>query len=169
LPTSPESFAESLKKLAAKFDADKPYHVSKEYSEAQARVDFITPFFKAQGWDVENEARLPHHQREVIVEKGESDMTGRPDYSFRIAGQTRFFVEAKAPSEPLDTTKHVLQAKGYPARRDMRRADYELWGRSNHTSPGTIASNKCLGPHKLQTSFGWAGFGVILRASQGWP
>jgi type I restriction-modification system DNA methylase subunit len=30
-----------------------------------------------------------------------------------VAGQTKFFVEAKAPSEPLDTAKHILQAKGY--------------------------------------------------------
>ncbi len=38
---------------------------------------------------------------------------GRPDYNFRVAGQTKFFVEVKAPSEPLDSGKHILQAKGY--------------------------------------------------------
>jgi type I restriction-modification system DNA methylase subunit len=38
---------------------------------------------------------------------------GRPDYSFRVAGQTRFFVEAKAPSEELDTARHIIQAKSY--------------------------------------------------------
>ena len=41
------------------------------------------------------------------------ETTGRPDYSFRLGGQTKFFVEAKAPSEPLDSAKHILQAKGY--------------------------------------------------------
>ena len=111
MPVSPENLAESLKKLVAKFEADKAYYVSKEYSEAQARIDLITPLFKALGWDVENEAGLPHHDREVIVEKGETE--GRPDYNFRLAGQTKFFVEAKAPSEPLDTARHILQAKGY--------------------------------------------------------
>jgi len=35
--------------------------------------------------------------------------------------------------------------------------------------PAFRAANTCLGLHKLQNVFGWAGFGVILRASQGWP
>lgn len=108
-----EAFSESLTKLIRKFEADKGHYLSKEYSEAQARVGFITPFFKALGWDVENEAGLPHHDREVFVEKGEAETEGRPDYNFRLGGQTKFFVEAKAPSEPLDASKHILQAKGY--------------------------------------------------------
>jgi hypothetical protein len=49
----------------------------------------------------------------VLVEKGDMEATGRPDYNFRIGGQTKFYVEAKAPSEPLDTPRHILQAKGY--------------------------------------------------------
>ncbi|MFH1862771.1 MAG: N-6 DNA methylase, partial [bacterium] len=105
------AFTENLGKLIQKFEADKAHYLSKGYSEAQARVDFITPFFKALGWDVENEAGHPYHQREVIVEKGETE--GRLDYNFRLGGQTKLFVESKAPSESLDTVKHILQAKGY--------------------------------------------------------
>jgi type I restriction-modification system DNA methylase subunit len=113
LPASLQSFTENLRKLISKFEVDKDHYLSKAYPEAQARVDFISPLFKALGWDVENEAGLPHLEREVVVERGESDTTGRPDYSFRVAGQTKFFVEAKAPSERLDDPRHVLQAKGY--------------------------------------------------------
>jgi type I restriction-modification system DNA methylase subunit len=111
LATVPESFIACLRKLGAKFEADKAHYLSKGYSEAQARIDFVTPFFKGLGWDVENDAGLPHHEREVIVERGETE--GRPDYNFRLGGQTKFFVEAKAPSEPLDAARHILQAKGY--------------------------------------------------------
>jgi len=110
---TPEIFAQQLQNLIRKFEADKEHYLSKAYSEAQGRIDFITPFFKALGWDVENEAGLPHHAREVMVEKSEEETHGKPDYSFRLAGQTKFFVEAKAPSEPLDSAKHILQAKGY--------------------------------------------------------
>jgi hypothetical protein len=113
LSPSLASFKTIVEKLIRRFESDRAYYVSKSYSEAQARVDFITPFFKALGWDVENEAGLPHHQREVVVERGESETTGRPDYNFRIAGQTKFFVEAKAPSEALGNPHHILQAKGY--------------------------------------------------------
>jgi type I restriction-modification system DNA methylase subunit len=113
LSDSIQEFSEKLQKLVSKFQADQDYYLSGDYLEAQVRVDFITPLFKALGWDVENEAGLAHHQREVIVERGESETTGRPDYNFRIGGQTKFFVEAKAPSETLSNPHHILQAKGY--------------------------------------------------------
>lgn len=111
MSVSIESLTETLQKLVHKFESNKIDHLSKSYLEAQARVDLISPFFKALGWDMENEAGLSHHEREVIVERGETE--GYPDYNFRVGGQTKFFVEAKAPSEALDTTKHILQAKGY--------------------------------------------------------
>jgi type I restriction-modification system DNA methylase subunit len=113
LPDTLETFAGNIEGLVKKFDSDRDYYLSKAYSEAEARVEFITPFFRALAWDVENEAGRPHHEREVVVERGESDTTGRPDYSFRINGQTKFFVEAKAPSESLDDPRHIMQAKGY--------------------------------------------------------
>lgn len=39
-------------------------------------------------------------------------------------------------------------------------------GRSNQLSPGSVACAKCQNGIKLQLSFGWVGFGVMLRASQ---
>ncbi|HMD85755.1 MAG TPA: N-6 DNA methylase [Terriglobia bacterium] len=107
------TFHSDLEKLIRKFEGDQQHYSSKDYLEAQARTDFLTPFFKALGWDVENEAGLLHHDREVLVERGDMEATGRPDYNFRIGGQTKFYVEAKAPSEPLATPRHILQAKGY--------------------------------------------------------
>jgi predicted type IV restriction endonuclease len=56
LSASLASFKETVEKLIRRFESDRSYYLSKGYSEAQARVDFITPFFKALGWDVENEA-----------------------------------------------------------------------------------------------------------------
>ncbi len=111
MPSASATFLANLGKLVAKFEADKVHYLSKDYSESQAKVDFITPLFRGLGWDVENEAGLPHHERDVIVEKGETE--GRPDYNFRLGGQTKFFVEAKAPSEPVDAARHILQARGY--------------------------------------------------------
>ncbi|MGH9426948.1 MAG: Eco57I restriction-modification methylase domain-containing protein [Terriglobia bacterium] len=107
-----DSFKAAVEKLVRRFESDQNHYFSKSYSEAQARVDFISPFFKALGWDVENEEGLAHHAREVVVEAGE-DTRGRPDYSFRAGGQTRFFLEAKAPSEELDAARHIIQAKSY--------------------------------------------------------
>jgi len=112
LSASLASFKTTVEKLIRRFESDQAHYLSKSYSEAQARVDFITPFFKALGWDVENEKGLAHHAREVVVEAAE-DTRGRPDYGFRVTSQTKFFVEAKAPSEELDTARHIIQAKSY--------------------------------------------------------
>jgi len=87
LPLSLDDFRSNLQRLIAKFQADQAHYLSKAYPEAQARIDFITPFFKALGWDVENEAGLAHQEREVIVERGGEETQGRPDYSFRLRAQ----------------------------------------------------------------------------------
>ena len=106
------SFREKLGALILKFEKDRHHYLSKGYPEAQVRVDFLNPFFKALGWDIENKAQKPPHERDVIVELS-PETTGRPDYNFRINGATKFFVEAKSPSIALDDVKHILQAKSY--------------------------------------------------------
>jgi len=110
--TEISSFREKLQKLIAKFDKDKTHYLSKGYPEAQVRLDFINPMFEALGWDIENSAHKPPHERDVIVELS-PETTGRPDYNFRIQGATQFFIEAKAPSVALDDVNHILQAKTY--------------------------------------------------------
>lgn len=79
------SFQEKLQTLVSKFEKDKTHYLSKGYLEAQVRIDFINPFFNALGWDIENEAQKPPHERDVIVELS-PEATGRPDYNFRING-----------------------------------------------------------------------------------
>ncbi|MCW5848907.1 MAG: Eco57I restriction-modification methylase domain-containing protein, partial [Anaerolineae bacterium] len=74
------------------------------YNETQARLEFINPLFAALGWDMDNRHKLPLDQREVIHE--DAIRVGKslkaPDYSFRVGGQRKFFVEAKQPSVKLD-------------------------------------------------------------------
>ena len=55
---------EKLKRLVAKFEADKADDLPKDCSEAQARNAFIAPLFKALGWDIENETGPPHDRRD---------------------------------------------------------------------------------------------------------
>ncbi len=107
-----EIFKEKLHALISKFEKDKHHYLSKGYLEAQLRIDFLNPLFEALGWDIENKAHKPPHDRDVIVELS-PEATGRPDYNFRINGATKFFVEAKSPSVALDDVNHILQAKSY--------------------------------------------------------
>ncbi len=89
--------SELVKRFEEQFDSYKNVN----YNETLTRRDFIDPFFKALGWDTDNEAGYAEAYREVIhedkVKIGKA--TKAPDYSFRLSGGKRlFFVEAKKPS-----------------------------------------------------------------------
>lgn len=114
-----ESFSRALHALVRKYEGDRDTYLSSQYNEAQTRTQFISPLLEALGWDVRNEAGVPYNQCEVLEEKGETH--GRPDYTFRINGQVKFFLEAKKPSEQLPNAD-ILQTKRYAwnsARRDV--------------------------------------------------
>ena len=90
-----------ISELVARFDEQFDFYKKSDYNETQTRRDFIDPFFKALGWDIDNENGYAQSYREVIhedrVKIGKA--TKAPDYSFRLVGGKRlFFVEAKKPS-----------------------------------------------------------------------
>ncbi len=104
---SKEQAKEEVKKLVDKYNRIVESGSIKGYSENGTKKDFITPLFKALGWDVENEYSDDEVKNEEKVSKG------RVDYSFRINGIPKFFLEAKALKEDLDNIKFVEQAINY--------------------------------------------------------
>ncbi len=91
---------EKIKQLVKRYADNRATYESAAYVEASLRQDFLDPFLRELGWDVGNSAGLPEHLREVSIEsRFDIDGTKKaPDYSFRIGGVTKFFVEAKKPS-----------------------------------------------------------------------
>ncbi|MCQ1096781.1 type I restriction enzyme HsdR N-terminal domain-containing protein, partial [Acinetobacter baumannii] len=79
---------------------------STRYNETQLRTDFIDQFFAILGWDITNVTRKSTHEREVLVEEGirfkSNENTKKPDYTFRLFSERKFFVEAKKPSVHID-------------------------------------------------------------------
>jgi len=49
------SAPQEVSKLVKRFDRNRESYRSSEYNETQARREFIDPFFKALGWDIDNE------------------------------------------------------------------------------------------------------------------
>jgi len=99
--TDKETAYKKISELVERFDEQYDSYKKAEYNETLTRRDFIDPFFKALGWDVDNENGYAESYREVIhedrVKIGKA--TKAPDYSFRLVGGKRlFFVEAKKPS-----------------------------------------------------------------------
>ena len=44
-----------IKSLVERFDEQKEFYRRSDYNETQTRRDFIDPFWKALGWDIDNE------------------------------------------------------------------------------------------------------------------
>jgi adenine-specific DNA-methyltransferase len=87
--------------LVTRFDEQIASYKKTDYNETLTRRDFIDPFFKALGWDMDNSQGNAEAYREVIHEDKIKigAATKAPDYSFKLAGGKRlFFVEAKKPS-----------------------------------------------------------------------
>jgi hypothetical protein len=86
--------------LVERFGDNLEAHLSSQYNETQLRREFLDPFFKALGWDIDNEQGFAEAYKDVIHE--DAIRVGRavkaPDYCFRIGGTRKFFLEAKKPS-----------------------------------------------------------------------
>jgi hypothetical protein len=68
--------------------------------------------FELLGWDMTNKKGFSDAYKEVLYE--ESIKAGAPDYSFRIGGNRKFFVEAKAPHVNIATdSRSAAQLRSY--------------------------------------------------------
>ncbi len=96
-----EQAYKEISELVKRFEEQLPSYKNSNYNETSTRRDFIDPFFKALGWDMDNKQGAAEAYREVIHEDKVTveDKKKAPDYSFRLTGGKRlFFVEAKKPS-----------------------------------------------------------------------
>ncbi len=89
--------------LLERFERNRLAYISGEYNETQLRREFLDPFFIALGWDVENKQGYAEAYKDVVHEDAIKigTATKAPDYSFRIGGVRKFFVEVKKPSVNL--------------------------------------------------------------------
>ncbi len=105
--------AELVERFSEQYDSYK----KADYNETLTRRDFIDPFFKALGWDIDNKNGYAEAYREVIHEDKVriGKATKAPDYSFRLVGGKRlFFVEAKKPSVLVkDEIQPAYQVRRY--------------------------------------------------------
>jgi len=88
-----------ITQLIEKFEQNLESYRNPAYGETQVRVEFINPLFDALGWDVANKAGHAEAYKDVIHEDAikVGGATKAPDYSFRVGGTRKFFLEAKNP------------------------------------------------------------------------
>jgi hypothetical protein len=114
------TFQAELGRLVEVFGRNLSHYKSPGYDEASLRNEFLNPFFRALGWDVENLAgNIPKH-REVEIES-RTQIGGRQkraDFLFRTDTRDRFVCEAKKPAEELHS-RYAFQAKRYAWNKDL--------------------------------------------------
>ena len=99
MPNPPKVITE----LVQKFERNFAEYKHPKYNETQIRVEFVNPFWKALGWDVDNEKGYAMAYRDVVHEDDiKVGRTSRaPDYAFRVGGTRKFFLETKKPYTDL--------------------------------------------------------------------
>lgn len=122
-----------VRALVETFAANVEHYRSRDFDETSTRTLFIDKLFETLGWDVTS----PAPDREVVFHArtsypgtaaGEEDWdselspeqldaraerTDIPDYTFTLAGRTRFCVEAKRPHAGITGRNSTFQVKTY--------------------------------------------------------
>lgn len=97
----------TIQELVAKYKAGRSHYLTDRYNETEVRNEFLDPLFQLLGWDITNSAARPTHEREVLVEEplkaGAGQHTKKPDYTFRLFAERKFFLEAKKPHVDITT------------------------------------------------------------------
>ena len=119
--------------LVQSFAANREHYRSRDFDETSTRTAFIDRLFEALGWDVTSAApdrEVVFHARtsyagtaagedewdsELTPEQldARAERTDIPDYTFSLAGQVRFCVEAKRPHAGIKGKDSTFQVKTY--------------------------------------------------------
>jgi hypothetical protein len=109
--------------LVERYQADREYYRSTKYNETQLRADFLDVLFELLGWDIKNTAGASISEREVILEEplknNVYEHSKKPDYTFRLFSERKYFLEAKKPSvfiESNNETAKQVRRYGYTAK-----------------------------------------------------
>lgn len=108
--------------LVSRFRQDFDYYKSERYNETLLRSDFLDPLFELLGWDIKNVQGKSTNEREVLLEEplkaNAHTNTKKPDYTFRLFSERKFFLEAKKPHvkiEVEDGPARQVRRYGYTA------------------------------------------------------
>lgn len=117
-----ETAKKKIEELVKDYDEYRNQYSKTGYSEQQFCIHVLNKFFKALGWDVDNEEKRSEYYCDVSFQyklKSE-ESTKFPDYAFGYPAKTnpKFFVEAKTPSTKLKTERgpaHQIRSYGRSA------------------------------------------------------
>jgi hypothetical protein len=95
---------EKIEQLVEKFQREQAVGVIGQYNESETKTGFIEPLLQALGWNTQD-------RNEVGLEEKISG--GRVDYSLKIKGSPKIYIEAKPPRARLTKAETISQAITY--------------------------------------------------------
>jgi type I restriction-modification system DNA methylase subunit len=112
IATSKEEGLAQITELVESFKNDYKTFKDSKYNETQLRNDFVDALLMSFAWDVDNDAGKNQFLRDVIQEESidveDEKAKKNPDYTLRVQGLRKLFVEAKKPH--VDITKSAKAA-----------------------------------------------------------
>lgn len=108
---------QKLNRLMNVFSENLPYYKNQKnnFNEQMTRQQYIDVFLRLLGWDISNPDGLSFKEREVVAEEYSTvNSKDRPDYTIRMNGMSKFYVEAKKVSVDISLEEApALQARRY--------------------------------------------------------
>jgi len=102
--TTQSEAREKIQQLIEKFRREQAAGVIGQYNESETKTGFIEPLLQALGWNTQD-------RNEVGLEEKISG--GRVDYSLKIKGSPKIYIEAKPPRAKLTKPETISQAITY--------------------------------------------------------
>ena len=113
----------NIEHLIEKYNLNRGEYLQNSYNETQLRNEFLDSFFELLGWDIKNDAGKSTNEREVLLEESlreDIETTAKkPDYTFRLFSERKYFVEAKKPSAAVESNPDFakqIRRYGFTAR-----------------------------------------------------
>lgn len=108
--------------LVEKYESNRNFCRTPKFNETQVRNEFLDPLFEVLGWDIRNMSGKKTNEREVLLEESlkanAATHSKKPDYTFRLFGERKFFLEAKKPCVDISTDDNPakqIRRYGYTA------------------------------------------------------
>ena len=116
--TSKEEGLVQLRELVESFQNGYKTFKDSKYNETQLRNDFVDALLKSFGWDVDNDSGKNQFLRDVIQEESidveDEKAKKNPDYTLRVQGLRKLFIEAKKPHTDITkSAKAAFQTRRY--------------------------------------------------------
>ncbi len=97
-----QDIKQQIHNLVQKYEQNRSFYITSRFNETELRSQFLDPLFEILGWDIRNVSGKNTNEREVLLEESlranASTHSKKPDYTFRLFAERKFFLEAKKTS-----------------------------------------------------------------------